>query len=119
MHTHILSARTLLAAVFDGGGIQAGLSAANGIQGLSHKPLRELVITIVIQVLNFLSLAAVIVIISAGIYLILGFGEESTRERAQRMIIYTVIGLLIVFLARLIVGTARHVVRHAKAAKSG
>lgn len=92
------------AAVFDGPGVVGGLSAAAGISGLSHRPIREVAIRIIIIVLNFLALVAVIVIVAAGLWMILGFGEETSREKAQRMIIYTLVGLVIVFLARLMVG---------------
>lgn len=93
-----------LGAVFDGGGIGAGLDAAKGIKGLTQKPLREVVISIVINVLNFLALAAVVTIVVAGVWLILGFGEESARDKTKKIIIYTLIGLAIVFFARTIVG---------------
>ena len=92
------------AAVFDGGGLPAGLGAAGSMTGLSHKPIRELIIAIVINILNFLSLAAVVVIVAAGIYLLVSFGEESARDKAKRIIIDALIGLVIVFLARVAVG---------------
>lgn len=91
------------AAVFDGPGVAGGLNAAASISGLSHRPIRELAVRIIINVLNFLTLVAVIVIVAAGVWLVLGFGEETSREKAQRMITYTVVGLVIVFLARLMV----------------
>ena len=101
------------AAIFDGGGLAAGLNAATSINGLSHRSIRSLIITIMIQVLNYLSLAAVIVILAAGAWMVLGFGEETSRERAQRMIIYTLIGLVIVFLARVMVGFILIILRSA------
>lgn len=99
------------AAVFDGGGIAAGVQAARNIRGLSHRPLREAVIIIMINLLNFLSLAAVIVIVSAGVWLVLGFGEESSRDQVKRMIVYTLIGLVIVFFARLMVSFVLNVLK--------
>ena len=93
------------AQIFTGGGIETGLkSAGSGLNGISKQPLRSIVIRIMINILNYLSLAAVIVIVVAGIWLILGFGEEGARDKAKRMIIYTLIGLAIVFFARTIVG---------------
>lgn len=91
------------AAVFDGGGINAGLNAAGGITGLSHRPIREVIVIIIIRVLDFLALAAVVVIIYAGIRLIVSIGEESARENAQKILLYTVMGLCIVLLSRVIV----------------
>ncbi len=99
------------AAVFDGGGIWAGLGAANNINGLTHQPLRFVIINIVIRLLNFLALAATIVIVAAGVYLILGFGEDDAREKAKKMITYTAVGLFIVFVARVIVGFVFAVLR--------
>lgn len=101
--TLLAAPERMLAAVFDGGGINAGINAAKGISGLTQKPLRELVIDITIRLLNFLSLAAVVTIIIAGVWLIFGLGEETSKEKAKNIITYTLIGLVIVFLARLLV----------------
>lgn len=92
------------AAVFDGGGVNAGIGAAQGIAGLTQKPLRDVVIDILKRVLDFLALAAVVTIIIAGLFLLFSFGEEGARDRAKRIIIYTLIGLVIIFFARALVG---------------
>lgn len=92
------------AQVFDGPGIAGGLSAAGGIAGLPTGDVRSTILRILSTVLSFLALAAVITIIIAGIILIVSLGNEDSKERAKRIIYYTLIGLVIVLFARVIVG---------------
>ena len=92
------------AQVFDGPGIAGGLAAAGGINGLPTGDVRSTIIRILRSVLSFLALAAVITIIIAGIMLIVSLGNEEYKERAKRIIFYTLIGLIIVLFARVIVG---------------
>lgn len=91
------------AAAFDGGGVFEGLGFASAIAGLANGDIRSTTIGIVITVLSFLALLAVIVIIAAGIYLIVGMGSDESKEKAKKMILYTIIGLVVVFFAVLIV----------------
>ncbi len=93
-----------LAAVFDGPGILGGLDAAGGVAGLPSGDVRSTIVRILRSVLSFLALAAVITIIIAGIILILSLGNEDQKERAKRIIFYTLIGLVIILFARVIVG---------------
>lgn len=97
-------ADSVLAAVFDGPGIQGGLNAADGINGLPSGDVRATILRILRTVLSFLALVAVITIIIAGIILIVSLGNEEQKERAKRIIFYTLIGLAIVLFARVIVG---------------
>jgi hypothetical protein len=92
------------AAVFDGPGILGGLNAAGGIAGLPDGDVRSTIVRILRTVLSFLALAAVITIIIAGIILIVSLGNEEQKERAKRIIFYTLIGLVIILFARVIVG---------------
>lgn len=92
------------AQVFNGPGILGGLNAAGGIAGLPDGDVRPTVINIIQRVLSFLALAAVITIIIAGIWLIVGLGSDDSKERAKKIIFYTLIGLVIVLFARVIVG---------------
>lgn len=95
---------TATAAVFDGPGIEDAINQANGIAGLPVGDVRSTIIRIVQSVLSFLALAAVIVIIIAGIMLIVSLGNEEQKDRAKRIIFYALIGLVIVLFARVIVG---------------
>jgi len=92
------------AQVFDGPGIQGGLGAAGGVADLPTGDVRSTIIRILSTILSFLALAAVITIIIAGIILILSLGNDDSKDRAKRIIFYTLIGLAIVLFARVIVG---------------
>lgn len=93
-----------VAQVFDGPGIAGGLNQAGGLAGLPSGDVRSTIIRILSTVLSFLALAAVIAIIIAGIYLIVGLGSDDSKDRAKKIIFYTLIGLIIVLFARVIVG---------------
>ena len=86
------------AAVYSGGGISDGITQAEGIVGSGS--LRDKVIAIVAEVLSYMALAAVVMIVIAGIRLVISQGEEDQKEKAKRTIIYAVIGLIIILLAR-------------------
>ena len=94
---------TSLAQVFDGPGLEAGAGTAGEIEGPAKMTLRNVILTLLYQVLNFLALAAVVVIIIAGLILIFSFGEDSKKDTAKKTIIYTIIGLLVILLARAVV----------------
>ncbi len=92
------------AQVFNGGSLVEGISRARNIEGLAHGSLRETVLRILLRVLDFLALAAVVFIVIAGIYLIAGGGTDESKEKAKKIILYVIIGLLVIFFARMIVG---------------
>jgi len=69
----------------------------------SEVDLKQLIIDIIQAVLQFVGLIAVAMIVIAGIWLIVGFGEESSKEKAKKIIIYTIVGLLVIMLAEAIV----------------
>lgn len=65
--------------------------------------LRGTIVSIVMAILSFVALVAVIVIIIAGIWLIVGLGEDSSKERAKKIVLYTIAGLILILIARAIV----------------
>ena len=65
--------------------------------------LKTAVTNVVKYILTFVAIIAVAVIVFAGIRFIISAGEEGEKEKAKKMIIYAVIGLLIVMLAQAIV----------------
>lgn len=65
--------------------------------------VRQSIIEVVNFLLSFLALIAVIVIIIAGFVLIFGMGSEASVARARKIIIYTIVGLIIIFFAQVIV----------------
>lgn len=93
-----------IAAVFDGGGAQAGIGQAAGIEGLAQGEPRSVIERALLIVINFVALMAVIAIVVAGLFLILGMGDETSKERAKKIIIYTIVGLFVLLFVRVIVG---------------
>lgn len=91
------------AQVYDGGGLSAGTGEASRIIGVSPLSPRATIGAIVNRVLSYTALAAVIVIIIAGIYLIVGMGSDSSKETARKIVVYTIIGLVLILLAKAIV----------------
>ncbi|TSC79047.1 MAG: Uncharacterized protein G01um101425_893 [Candidatus Peregrinibacteria bacterium Gr01-1014_25] len=88
---------------FTGGGILEGLGYASGIIGLLRGHPAFIAEAVITRLLVFLALIATIVITIAGLYLILGMGDETSRDRAKKIILYTAIGIFVVVFARLIV----------------
>lgn len=65
--------------------------------------LKAAIAEVMKTVLDFVALIAVVMIVVAGIRYIISQGEEQEKEKAKKMIIYVVIGLLIILVARAIV----------------
>lgn len=92
---------TTSAQIYSGGGIEEGVDEASELVGGIN--LREKILDILRTVLSYMALIAVVVIIIAGIRLVVSQGEEEQKEKAKRTVIYAIIGLLIILLARGIV----------------
>ncbi len=97
---------------FTGPGLFGGINWAGMIGGPSHLDLASLVISVIEYVLTFVALAAVIVIIVAGIRLIVSQGEEEPKNTAKKAIIYAIIGLIVVILSRIIVAIVLSIFFH-------
>jgi len=69
----------------------------------SSADITTIVMKVVNTALNLLALLAAVVIIIAGIRLIFSMGDEEGKETAKKTILYAVIGLIIVLLAKAIV----------------
>lgn len=93
-----------LAAVFDGGGVGTGIGIASGIIGITSDTPRTIGEKLLVTAVSFMALIAVIAIVVGGIYLIAGMGTEQSRDKAKKIILYTVIGLTVLVFARAIVG---------------
>ncbi len=94
--------RNQMGSIFDGAGIRSGLEYLKPLP--LEGDIRTIVLHALLNALSFLALAATIAIIVAGIYLIVGGGSEEWRMKAKKTIIWTIVGLLIVFFSRVIVG---------------
>lgn len=62
--------------------------------------LFDSIVNITKTVLTYMTLIAVVMIIIAGIMLIFSLGEDSTRDRVKKMVIYVIVGLLLILVAR-------------------
>ena len=71
--------------------------------GRSDGDVRTVIEQVIRDVLTFLALIAVVVIVIAGIRLVVSGGDEGQKDGAKKMIIYAVVGLLIIILARVLV----------------
>lgn len=87
------------AQVFFGGDVQDGIPAASNIRTGGNSSFRATVLAILFEVLSYMGLAAVVVIVIAGIYMVVGLGSDDSRDRAQKTIIYTLVGLLVIILS--------------------
>jgi len=65
--------------------------------------LKETIISITKKVLTFVSLVAVVAIIIAGIWLIVGLGDDSAKDKAKKIVMYTIAGLILILIANAIV----------------
>lgn len=65
--------------------------------------IKDIIINIVKKILTYVAVLAVAMIVFAGIWLIVGSYDESSKEKAKKMIIYTIVGLLVIMLAQAIV----------------
>jgi hypothetical protein len=74
------------------------------VPGTAEDDVRSSVTTTLNFVLTFLALAAVVFVIVGGIRILAAGGNEEQVTKGRKMIIYAVIGLIIVFFARTIVG---------------
>lgn len=93
----------LLAQVYNGGGIQAGIGATSGITGVATADPRSVIIKIITVVLNYAALAAFVMVVIAGFYLVLSNGNEENKDKAKKIITYTLIGLVVLLFSRVIV----------------
>jgi hypothetical protein len=94
---------SLLAQVYNGGGIPAGVNAASGITGVATANPRTVIINIIATVLDYASLAAFVMVVLAGFYLVLNNGNDENKDKAKKIIYYTLIGLVVLLFSRTIV----------------
>lgn len=93
----------LIAQIYNGGGIPAGVNATSGITGVSSADPYSLIANIIALVLSYAALAAFTMIVIAGFYLLLSNGNDDGKEKAKSIIKYTLIGLVVLLFSRIIV----------------
>jgi len=91
-----------LASVYDGDGLQEGVTYA-GQTGVGSADIKQTIEDIMIRVVSYTALFAVSVIILAGMYLILGFGDDNAKEKVKKIVLYVFVGVLLILLAGAIV----------------
>jgi len=96
----------VFAATAAGGQIGVGLDEIRNNVDVptANRDIRGAIVEAVIYILSFLALIAVVMMIIAGFFMILGAGSESSVTRARKIILYAIIGLMVIFFARVIVG---------------
>ncbi len=87
------------AQVFHGGDVRDGLPLAEGVNTGGSSDLRGTVIDILQSVLSYLGLIALVVIVIAGIYLVVGGASDNSRQVAIKVILYTFVGFLVILIA--------------------
>ena len=84
---------------FHGEGLLAGIELARAIQTGGPADFRQALTSLLFEVLSFVGLAAVISIIIAGMCLVFGGATEESRNRAKKIVSYTLVGLLVIILS--------------------
>ncbi|MBU0458174.1 hypothetical protein KJ652_04260 [Patescibacteria group bacterium] len=92
-----------LAQVYGGGGVAAGVDAAVEAGVGTNANLGTILTDITVAIVKYTALLATIVIIIGGIWLIVGVGDEQAKERAKKIVLFTLIGVILVAIAGAIV----------------
>jgi hypothetical protein len=82
-------------------GLGDGLSEIGST--LPNQDLRDSAGAALLEIITYMGLAAVIAIVVAGIYLIVGAGSDSSIQRARKIVIATIVGLALIYFASAIV----------------
>ena len=108
MNSLLISSYFLLsrasAQVFNGPGLAGGVAEAGVIEGPVHGSLRGVILSFLYKALGFLALAGVVMIVIAGFTFVLSGGSDTAKDRAKKMILFVVIGLIVILFARTVVG---------------
>lgn len=92
------------AAVFGGTSVQDGITQAAGLGGISPETsIVNIILKVINAILLIVLIIAVLVIIVAGLYLITSNGDEGQKDKAKKIILYCIIGILVIGFARVIV----------------
>ncbi len=94
----IVSAQLLATKAF------AQLAEPPPIEGLTDETdITTVIVDLLKKALDFVLLIAVIFVVVAGIRLIVSGGDEGEKDKAKKTIIYVVVGILVILLARVVV----------------
>lgn len=92
-----------LASIFDGGGLSGGLGAAqqeiSGTGINTSSDLVAIIVAIASTVVPYAGLATFVAFVVAGFTFILGFGSDSTVQRAKNIMIWSAVGFIVIILS--------------------
>ncbi|MDD5055013.1 MAG: hypothetical protein PHZ00_01965 [Candidatus Peribacteraceae bacterium] len=94
--------------VYSGNGVKDGLRQLSGLGLASNLSLTDLILVIITFILNIVLLLAVLAIIVAGVYLIVSNGDEGQKDKAKNIVLYSIAGIILILLARVIVLFVNH-----------
>ncbi len=87
-----------------GGAASCGGLNATPFGGMSTRTsVVSIVLVIITFILNIIVIIAILAIIIAGVYLIVSGGDEGQKDKAKKIILYAVIGIIVIVMARVIV----------------
>lgn len=78
-------------------------SGSDGSLNFSLQQIIDLLVRITENILTYVGIIAVVMIVIAGIILVVNGGNENSRDRARKIIVYTIIGIIVILLASAIV----------------
>lgn len=92
------------ASVYTGKGLFDGMNTLVGTGGISDATsITDLILKLISFLLNIVLLLAVLAVIVAGIYLIVSNGEETSKDKAKKIIFYAIGGIILILFSRFIV----------------
>lgn len=89
------------ASQYTGGGVEQGIQEAQQVAGSGD--LRSIAQAVLSNGLTLMGGIAVLVIVIAGVMMIINGGDDATRQRAIRAVLYVVAGLILILIASAIV----------------
>lgn len=96
-----------LAQVFNGPGLDAGVSAAGGQVGgagvIVGPSLLQLIGNFLVYILPYSGALALLAFVVSGILFIIGFGNEATIQRAKQTATWSLVGLVVILLSYTII----------------
>ena len=108
-YTQVSGDSSLLASVFDGEGLIGGLDEARDEIDTEDTGIRteDDIIVAIAEIINFVLLFAgifaVVAFVVAGFMFILGFGSDSSIQRARKIMIWAAVGLVVIIFAFVLV----------------
>ncbi len=79
------------------------------VEGIpSNLSVTDVLLRIIRFFLDFVLILSMLMLIIAGLYLIVSLGDEGNKEKAKKIVIYVIVGILLILFARAIVVFVNH-----------